>query len=504
MLRLFVSCLPTILLTETPQHMIRLRRLSSSRLYLAPRATEYLAKVNSSTSTEEPTLRDVVRQLIAKTQLQSQHHEYVSSPSVLAKKQSDTGSMIPSLLDSNHVSVNIDQSIRNVHEVLNLFNTSSFVHHNNRGSKKDMYVHTADHHQVAVKSIEGTLRRCLSMHRESHDAIIPIQTLEELQDLLWRCFHLGINPSLTSLETMWSLQQEVYERQMEVHLISINNKELVRRHVGRSVRLLNNWVKLSQRNPSSVGYPPLEYVNCVFQTAKDEGMSMTSNMWSLYLHHHDRACIFYFSTILSILAASPLPWKEKQVVVLKHCMELALATNDGSFVPTIPELESALESASASGLSTDATWLYRELKERCKLVDEESGLDISLQQRYFALWIQAIFNDDDVEGSLLYLEDMLLRSDSDINQSLQSRHIYNSYLEKLAMSGIPDAGIRSEAFFLQWQHRSQYSLSASGKEWHPDERSVHAVALAYLQAKGSKDVMLSEAQRFLANQNFER
>lgn len=235
---------------------------------------------------------------------------------------------------------------------------------------------------------------------------------------------------------------------------------------------------------------------------------MTRNMWALYQKQSalngDQFSRGHLATLLNILAASPTPWKEKQAVILKQLKGLCQTTDNVLFAPTIAELKAALETASGAGLPHDATWLYNELKEQCKVDEEEDRLVASPSQYYLELWIQSIYNDVDTEGSLLYLESILLQFDSDVSRRLRSRRFFNGYLEKLAQSGMADAGIRAEAFFSQWKDQARYSLSPSGEDWHPDEKSVHAVAMAYLQAAGSKELQLSEARRFLAKQTIER
>ncbi|KAG7357100.1 hypothetical protein IV203_001788 [Nitzschia inconspicua] len=410
--------------------------------------------------------------------------------------------MRQSLLVSNELSIETHQAIRHVSHVLDLCNNRSDLLSINSRSASGISTFQLDQNQkVAIKSIEGILRRFLSLQRDSTNCRIHSHTLDELLDLICQCSNYRIIPSLSCLETMWTLQQEVHENQMVEQSERYLRKKLSRKHVGRSIRLLNNWIQWSQKKTSNLKLPNPEYVACVFRAAKEIGMSMTTNMWALYQQQYtiqpEVIPLDQFSTVLSILSESPSCWKEKQVLVLKQVEGIFRARNDSSVSQWIPELETALEAASAAGLSHDATWLYN-------LLNDNHCSDGPKLQRYLELWIQSIYNDNDMEGSLLYLENVLLRSDSNILSRLRDRRFYNKYLEKLSRSGMVDAGERAEVFFMEWQHQAELFVSSTRDEWCPDKESIRYVALAYLQSDSSREAQLSAVRRFLLKHQIEQ
>jgi hypothetical protein len=503
-LRLFVCCFPTIIFTTTTAFpRTPLRRLSSSQTNLYHSETNYVATLNSTTA-KEPTIRDVVGELITKKEKELQESEpppHLTTTVVDPVAQNDFSLHL--LIAKNDLSTKGDRAIRHLHRILDMYNTSSYGCLNNLNSKKiDPQLQFSEHQQmVTVKTMEGVLRKLLASQRTTIENGTESPSLEDLQDLIDRCDRYNIILSLNVLENMWELLIKHHERQVEQEIDPMRQTKRTRRHVGRCVRLLNIWIKWSSDTTSKLSSPPAECVEYVFFAAKDAGMSMTSNMWKLYQQQTTLPTCQTFSrnhfrTILSILSTSPSPWREKQVVVLKHLEGFSQISKLESFSPTIPELELALDMVSAAGLAQDASWLYNLLDERCNHGDRSA---IYLNQ-----WMRSICNDGDMEGSLLYLEHILLRSESNLSERLRDRRFYNSYLEKLAHSKLPDAGARAEVFFLEWQHQSDHYLSSSGDSWHPNEDSVRAVAMAYLQAEGPKEVQLAEARRFLAKHVVER
>jgi hypothetical protein len=272
--------------------------------------------------------------------------------------------------------------------------------------------------------------------------------------------------------------------------------------VGRSVKLLITWSEWAEENPFVIPRPPSSYIENIFRIAKEVRMPMTDNMWKLHQSHvvprsyKGEFPRDHFSVLLDILKISPVYQKVKQTFVLQQLETIAQATQTLAYVPSVFELESALETASVTGSSHDGTWLYQCLQDRFDAMDSSDDDTVSLSlARHLDLWFESICNDNKDEGALFYLENLLLHSNTDLSRRLQYRHYYNSFLRKIANSGVADSGTRAESFYLQWQR----IVNATNGKWGPDEESVHAVVTAYLQGEAPRAVQLSQAQRFLAS-----
>jgi hypothetical protein len=351
--------------------------------------------------------------------------------------------------------------------------------------------------------MEGILHNFLTRLRNDQQMMIHTQTLEELEELIWRCCDLEIVPSHCSLETLWEIQQEVHERQCKKigDLDDIQMTKSSGTHVDRSIQLFLRWISWANQYSSHISPPRPPYIEEIFQIARDADMSMTNEMWQLheiFVTEVSRTFSYdisrnYFTTVFQILARSPTPWKIKQTTILKQLDTMCRLTGNQVYNPTISELESSLEVASENGWSQEATWIYQTIQNMGDST-RENGDTFS---RFQDLWFHAIINDDEEDGSIVYLEMLLLHSKSEFSKRLHSRNYFNKYLQKLADSGSADAGIRAEAFFLGWKNMSADSTTNNEEDTSPNNESVHAVVMAYMQGEAPKEVQLSQAERFL-------
>jgi hypothetical protein len=117
--------------------------------------------------------------------------------------------------------------------------------------------------------------------------------------------------------------------------------------------------------------------------------------------------------VLQILFVSPTEWKVRQTIVLQQLQNIYKLTENEIYNPTISELESSLNIASDNGWSQEATWLYHNLQDRGDSRNDTPSCHLDL-------WFEAICNDVDEEGLLVYLKMLLLHSDLEISKRLQS------------------------------------------------------------------------------------
>jgi hypothetical protein len=430
----------------------------------------------------------------------------------------DEESMVSTLLSKNDIRLADKQAIENVHGILKLFNDSAPIfrqsrtvvspHHSDNYDEIQQLSSASsalDHQLVAAKSVEGILCNFLTRQRNDQQMMIHSQTLEDLEYLIWKCREFEIVPTHRSLQALWDLQQEVYERECDKYDDSDRfQNQISQKHVERSIQLLIHWISLAKLYSSRIKSPPPLYIEKIFYAARDGEVTMTNEMWRLYeafvetqTNNLDYIPRDYFSAVLQILSVSQNEWMVRQTIILQQLQNIYSSTSSQIYNPTISELESSLKVASDNGWSQEATWLYNNLQDR-----EDSRNDVP--SRYLDLWFEAICNDVDKEGSLVYLEMLLLHSDLEISKRLQSRYYFNKYLHKLARTGNADAGVRAEAFFLQWKSMMNNANTVGGEGMYPDEESIHSVVFAYMQGEAPKEVQLSQAERFLQEHKISR
>jgi hypothetical protein len=350
--------------------------------------------------------------------------------------------------------------------------------------------------KVVAKTVEGIFCALYLRYQKKSDNFIHGQTLEELESLLWKCVELRITPTQTTIETLWRMQQDAFECHQSNGDAYSSVEKVSRRQVGRSVKLLKHWSLLANKNPSTICPPPPEFILSIFHLAGDIRMAMTYSLWSLYENHVvPRRSDFsrdVFTAVLAILAISPpATWNTRETSVLQ-----LLEAMGKSYAPTVLELEAALETAAVAGSSQQATWLLQSLQDRISHEDDD------FSRRHLDLWFKAVCNDNR-KGSVLYLEHLLLPksisnsrlTNSEFSKRLQHRDYYNLYLQKLAKSGAPDAGMRAEAAYLKMERLHQESLDDNLR---PNDDTLHAVVMAYMNAEAPSVVKLSEVQRFLS------
>jgi hypothetical protein len=356
---------------------------------------------------------------------------------------------------------------------------------------------------VVAKSVEGICRRLYLRSRRG--IVIRSEILEELESLLCKSSDLGIAPTQTSLETLWSMQQDNFESCQQTRDEYSSLGKISRRHVGRSVKLLTHWSSLATNDHSTIRPPPSEYIEATFCLARDIRMSMTYSLWSLYENHVvSRRKDFsreVFTAVLGILAVSPLSsWKVREISVLQLLDEMGEPSrNNDTLTPSVEELESALETAAATGSSQQATWLFQSLQDRITDQDDD------FSSRHLDLWFQALCNDTS-EGSVLYLEYLLFpKSVSNfpltttvLSKRLQHRDFYNLYLQKLATCGAPDAGMRAESVYLKMEKLHRETRDENVR---PNHDTLHSVVMAHMKADTPTDVQLAQVQRFLQSRN---
>jgi hypothetical protein len=408
-----------------------------------------------------------------------------------------TDAIVDNIEIQNRIHHADQEAIQHIRCILDIFNSTDdeeTQHHQHEVDPQRPNLSLA--RNVVSKTVEGIVRALYLRYQKKSGMFLHSQTLEELESLLWQSLELKISPTLTTLETLWTIQQDT----LEFHRPNVDDywsvDKMSRRQVGRSVKLLTQWSLLASKDPYTISPPPPEYILSTFRRAADIRMTMTYSLWSLYedwvLPRRNYFSKDVFIAVLDILAvSSPATWKVRETGILQQLEAMGKA-----FTPTLLELESALETASATGSSQQATWLLQSLQDRISNRHDDTS------QRHLDLWYKAICNDNK-DGSVLYLEQLLLPKSTSIlfplgsskfSKRFQHRDYYNLYLQKLAKSGAPDAGMRAEAAYVKMETLSRESKDDTLR---PNDDSLHAVVMAYMNAEAPTDVKLFDVQRFL-------
>jgi hypothetical protein len=343
--------------------------------------------------------------------------------------------------------------------------------------------------QIVSKILEGLIQR-VYQNREYADGKI----LEQLEGLCWRLDEFNISPTLSSLETLWMMQQR-YSRQP-------HDYESPGKRIGRSVHLLMNWYSLSQRKDPNVSKPPYDYIFSTFSLARETNVTMSFRMWDLYelLYKNDAASLprEFYTIVKDIVSVSPGSWwKIRECSVLQDLERRHRATNNSTFRPSISELESALLVASRYGRAQEANWLFRMLVRILK------GGKSTNSPNYLKLWFQAIGKSTE-KGSATYMEQLLLSSqhyqqasgDVDVKlfALLRHRYYHNMVIQKWARAKSPGSGRRAKKIFERMV--SDYR-DGDAPYLRPNEESVHHVVMAYIREEPSSLQNLVDAHRFL-------
>lgn len=343
----------------------------------------------------------------------------------------------------------------------------------------DLYKSTGIHmsDQMLSSAIEGILRRIY------RDGSCHGEILNQLESIIWRCHDLKVVPTPKSLETLWMLQQRHCD-----HLL-MSADEVVE----RSILLLSHWLLMSRE--SNLPIPPFEIIKSTFGLVRETNLTKISyQTWGLYEDFRYAGLPREFFTImLDILSGSPTEWKVRQCTVLQDMERIHHMKNDSSYIPSIPEMESALWVASEYGSAPEATWLFRSLCDRQSDATE-------LQLSYMKAWFESLCRNREL-GSLTYLEKLIHPSNQILGENnnvmwsrLRHREYYNMVLQGWSRMKTAGSGMRAQRLF---EHMATHFRNTGDENMRPDAESVHHVVMAYIHEERASIQQLSDARLFM-------
>jgi hypothetical protein len=375
-------------------------------------------------------------------------------------------------LPTYNVSASIQNAIRQVHAIFDLYNTTTSTSTAESLLSPDLALMTLQ--GVVVQSVD-IMYKDLSFGLVGRDENVEVcVVMDQLHALVWRLVEdLCLVPPRQVLETLCSIDQHMICRTSQQSALGDNAQKV--QAVSRIARLLSGWYEWS-RGSDQFGLS-LPQSNCtlyliqLLEFVVQHQVPMSSDLWKLYYTAHQQQQQqsppprkVYSHVLNTLTLHSTTEWKMRQTRILQDMVCLLLHQPPGSenYQPTAKELLQALDTAAENGRIQDAAWLLRQL-HLMKGVDKEW-----VQTRFF----QALFHATD-PGALAYMERLFttLPNDGDGWQSVDRGKLL---LRKFAFQQqTPGIGKRSQACFQLTKEQFD--------DWRPDGEAVQLVVAAHLK-----------------------
>lgn len=367
-------------------------------------------------------------------------------------------------LPIHNASVSIQNAIRQVHAIFDLYNTTTST-----STAKSLL--SPD---LALMALQGVVIQSVDLMYKRPDFGLDGKDgkgescviMEQLHALVWRLVEdLYLVPPRPVLETLCCIHQQRSSWTSQQPALGDNAQNF--QTVSRTARLLSGWYKWS-RDSDQFGLS-LPQSNCtlyliqLLEFVVQHQVPMSSDLWELYCKANQKPQSppprKVYSHVLTTLALHS-EWKVRQTRILQDMVQLLIHQPPGStyYQPTAKELLQALETAAENGRVQDAAWLLRQLHLM-------KGVDKELVQ---TLFFQALFHATE-PGVLAYMERLFaLRNDG-----WQSVDRGKLLLRKFASQQTPPGiGKRSQACFQLMKEQLN--------DWRPDGEAVQLVVAAHL------------------------
>jgi hypothetical protein len=395
----------------------------------------------------------------------------------------------PVALPTHNVSASIQNAIKQVHAIFDLYNTTTT-------SSPTSTAESLLSPDLALMTLQGVVFQSVdSMYKDPDFCNVgkdgkgeSCVIMEQLHALVWRLVEdLCLVPPRPVLETLCCIHQQRASWTSQQPALGDTAQNI--QAVSRTARLLSAWYEWSRGSDQFGLSSPQSnctlYLIQLLEFVVQHQVPMSLDLWELYCTAHQQQRQQsppprkVYSHVLATLALhSTTEWKVRQTRILQDMVHLLLHQPPGNayyrYQPTAKELLQALEAAAENGRVQDAAWLLRQLQ----LV---KGVDTELVQTRF---FQALFYATE-PGALTYMERLFALP----NDGWQSVDRGKLLLRKFAFQETPGSGKRAQACF--------QLMKAQLDDWRPDGEAVHLVVAAHLKEENMTLSNVLDADSFV-------
>ena len=381
----------------------------------------------------------------------------------------------------------------------------------------DEAIATTSTNMVVQMTFDAFVRRLLQNHRRNQpirtdsnvgpmeqDWLYPTDAIEDLFYKIYSTNTMKISPSLTTIESIWS----IYQYEWDVHLQIPNQVQTQgdswmqrqQQNTLRRIHLLLQWMDWSKQYGTLLYErpPPVHLiVKFVSSIPVNDGF-MSSQLWSLYQRtiSQEPLCPDRFndgirnisqsypriqldSTMLQILSKSGLEWERHQCPILQSAIRSFCKTLHPQEVVRLyggtQMLWRALHAAAQSGRVTDTVWVSRLIRASTTLTDHQALQTTALRLKQYESLLHS-----NVPQSLRYMEQYLWE-----NQNSTNGLTFNSTTCKMLLTKFSKTKTKSHHQQISIGRRAERFLyrahvQLNGTLWHPDVECAYCVVEAYL------------------------
>ena len=384
----------------------------------------------------------------------------------------------------------------------------------------DEAIATTSTNMVVQMTFDAFVRRLLQNHRRNQairtdsnvgpmeqDWLYPTDAIEDLFYKIYSTNTMKISPSLTTIESIWSIYQYEWDVRLQIpNQVQTQGDSWMQRqqqNTLRRIHLLLQWMDWSKQYGTLLYErpPPVHLiVKFVSSIPVNDGF-MSSQLWSLYQRtiSQEPLCPDRFndgirnisqshpriqldSTMLQILSKSGLEWERHQCPILQSAIRSFCKTLHPQEVVRLyggtQMLWRALHAAAQSGRVTDTVWVSRLIRASTTLTDHQA--QHTHQTTALRLKQYESLLHSNVPQSLRYMEQYLWE-----NQNSTNGLTFNSTTCKMLLTKFSKTKTKSHHQQISIGRRAERFLyrahvQLNGTLWHPDVECAYCVVEAYL------------------------